>query len=136
MTNKEAVNWLINLMSDIGKAEHRDLWHYEQALMEIRQMLEAEPSEKSMSYSDGFVDGYAQGKRGAEPEWIPVSERLPECDEYVLMTTAWGSVTIGERIYPIINNTVYFIHEGNTNAELDDVIAWMPLPSPYRGESE
>ena len=40
MTNKEAVNWIINITADIGKAEHRDLWHYEQALYEIREMLE------------------------------------------------------------------------------------------------
>ena len=40
MTNKEAVIWLINIVADIGKAEHRDLWHYEQALCEIREMLE------------------------------------------------------------------------------------------------
>lgn len=43
MTNREAVNWLINITADIGKAEHRDLWHYEQALSEIREMLEAQP---------------------------------------------------------------------------------------------
>ena len=42
MTNGEAVNWLINLTADIGKAEHRDLWHYEQALYEIRDMLESD----------------------------------------------------------------------------------------------
>ena len=43
MSNKEAVNWLINMMADIGKAEHSNLWHYEQALMEIREMLESQP---------------------------------------------------------------------------------------------
>ena len=43
MTNREAVNWLINITADIGKAEHRDLWHYEQALYEIREMFEAQP---------------------------------------------------------------------------------------------
>lgn len=40
MTNGEAINWIINISADIGKAEHRDLWHYEQALSEIREMLE------------------------------------------------------------------------------------------------
>lgn len=40
MTNGEAVNWIINISADIGKVEHRDLWHYEQALSEIRDMLE------------------------------------------------------------------------------------------------
>ena len=45
MTNNEAVNWIINISADIGKAEHRDLWHYEQALAEIREMLEtAQPN--------------------------------------------------------------------------------------------
>jgi len=47
MTNKEAVNWLINITADIGKAEHRDLWHYEQALSEIKEMLESEPEPKN-----------------------------------------------------------------------------------------
>jgi len=41
MTNKEAVNWIINLSADIGKSEHSELWHYEQALYEIREMLES-----------------------------------------------------------------------------------------------
>ena len=41
MNNKEAVNWLINILADIGKAEHSDLWHYEQALTEIKDMLES-----------------------------------------------------------------------------------------------
>ena len=40
MTNKEAINWLISLTADIGKSEHHDLWHYEQALYEIKEMLE------------------------------------------------------------------------------------------------
>lgn len=42
MTANEAVNWVINITADIGKAEHRDLWHYEQALTEIREMLESD----------------------------------------------------------------------------------------------
>ena len=46
MTNAEAVNWLINITADIGKTEHQELWHYEQALTEIREMLETEPQRK------------------------------------------------------------------------------------------
>lgn len=44
MTPKEAVNWIINITADIGKIEHQDLWHYEQALSEIRKMLEDAPT--------------------------------------------------------------------------------------------
>ena len=46
MDNREAVNWLINISADIGKAEHSDLWHYEQALTEIKDMLESAQPEK------------------------------------------------------------------------------------------
>lgn len=45
MNSKEAVIWLINLAADIGKAEHRDLWHYEQALCEIKEIIESSCSE-------------------------------------------------------------------------------------------
>ena len=47
MNNREAVNWLINILADIGKVEHSDLWHYEQALTEIKDMLESEQPEPS-----------------------------------------------------------------------------------------
>lgn len=48
MTNGEAINWIINLSADIGKVEHRALWHYEQALDEIREVLElAQPERKT-----------------------------------------------------------------------------------------
>ena len=62
MTKGEAVNWLINISADIGKAEHRELWHYEQALSEIREMLECEPEPKKGKwiFKEDFriVDGY------------------------------------------------------------------------------
>lgn len=62
MTNKEAVNWIINLSADIGKSEHCELWHYEQALYEIREILES------------------------TQQWILVTERLPEEKVEVLVT--------------------------------------------------
>ena len=58
MTAKEAANWITNIIADIGKSGHSDLWHYEQALTEIREMLEAD-----------------------EQQWIPCSERLPKTHE-------------------------------------------------------
>lgn len=69
----------------------------------------------------------------SESDWIPCSDRLPENGENVLATTAWGDVTIAERVYPPINDTCWFIHDGNTNATIDDVIAWLPLPESYKG---
>ena len=68
-------------------------------------------------------------------EWIPCSERLPKYGEYVLATTAWGDITIAERLEPtpsgIIKDGDWFIAEGEANAEYEDIIAWQPLPKPY-----
>lgn len=66
----------------------------------------------------------------AERQWIPCSERLPEEDTYVLATTAWGEITMAEKLSDI----AWFIYEGNANAKSDDIVAWMPLPEPYKGE--
>ena len=55
MTRGEAVNWLINISADIGKAENRELWHYEQALLEIREMLECEPERKTGKWEEREV---------------------------------------------------------------------------------
>ena len=57
MTRGEAVNWIINISADIGKAEHRELWHYEQALSEIREMLESEPERKKGKWLRFGEDG-------------------------------------------------------------------------------
>lgn len=65
----------------------------------------------------------------AQPErWIPVTESLPEDNEYVLVTTAEGGVTDAkywhrERIWV-------------KGLAIVNVTAWMSLPNPWRGEEE
>lgn len=39
MTNADAIKWLENLKKDIGNPAHQSLWHYEQALTEIIDLL-------------------------------------------------------------------------------------------------
>lgn len=64
--------------------------------------------------------------------WILVSKRLPEKDVEVLATTRWGEITIAK----MYSENDWFIHEGATNAETDEIVAWMPLPLPWKAESE
>lgn len=40
MTNEDAVKWLGNLRQDIGQLRYEGLWHYEQAIVEIQELLE------------------------------------------------------------------------------------------------
>lgn len=65
-------------------------------------------------------------------KWIPVSERLPKKKTEVLATTVWKDVTIAT----MYSANDWLIHEGSANAEADEILAWMPLPEPYRAESE
>lgn len=83
---------------------------------------------------------YEQGNMGEQKEaldmaikaleqttWIPVSERLPDdFGEYLVTKKAIGWNC--EEYYS--NDIAYFDNEGFHKA--DKVLAWMPLPEPYR----
>jgi hypothetical protein len=43
MTREETVKWLESLKSEIGKLEHRSLWHYAEAIDMAIEALKAEP---------------------------------------------------------------------------------------------
>lgn len=72
--------------------------------------------------------------------WIPVSERLPD-------RQGWGDedcshtvqVTIQTIVGIVVRNAYYCFSEKTWYSEgfvLGDVLAWMPLPEPYKAESE
>lgn len=68
-------------------------------------------------------------------EWILVSERLPEEEKTVMASTKYC-------IYPEAKYTKEngweWAYEAGADywTELEDVTAWMPLPKPYKAESE
>ena len=66
--------------------------------------------------------------------WIPCSERLPEEYGNYLITTHDGNVDIGT-IDPKKKN-VWSACDSDGFYWLREVLAWIPLPEPYREESE
>ena len=60
-------------------------------------------------------------------EWIPVTERLPEENVHVLITVLHEGKTY-------VTTDDYFCY--GFDDWKDDVIAWQPLPEPYKAESE
>jgi len=63
----------------------------------------------------------------SEQRWIPVTERLPEENMWTICQNDAGAMMIGKHdtefgwMFP-----AYF----------DGIVAWMPLPEPWRGEEE
>ena len=63
--------------------------------------------------------------------WIPCSERLPDWKdmvEGVIITTENGRVTFAD--YCTGNG---MFHDVGQDVWASDILAWMPLPTPYRG---
>lgn len=75
----------------------------------------------------------------AEAEWIPCSERLPSDDGRYLVCMAWEY----DNMEVLRWADGWNCHRGydgkiSRESEIDgvDIIAWMPLPKPYREDGE
>ena len=66
--------------------------------------------------------------------WIPISERLPEIHQDVLLSLRSLDVEVGFRAE---TEPYFYCHNvDGCFIEPQNVIAWMPLPEPYKVESE
>ena len=86
-----------------------------------------------------FEDGYQQGKRDAQ-RWIPCSERLPKQNGIYNVTRyisdGFECREITDACYYDGANTWHDDTKVNHGRHyLKDVIAWMPLPEPWKGEN-
>lgn len=102
-----------------------------EAIENIKLLMEID------SYPKDFADALLMAIEAlsAEAEWIPCSERLPEKGEVVLITNGKGNVRCGQyrSEHDVRDETHYWWWKGKT---VETVLAWMPLPKPYREESE
>lgn len=90
-------------------------------------------------YMDLLNRAYEQGKKDASSKWVPCSERLPE-DKYVLISKKSSKisgdkwcVTIAIRTADPRSRKIQWRDSGFGVIQDDKVLAWMPLPTPYRG---
>ena len=76
-------------------------------------------------------------RRKTEPKWISCSERLPENSDEVLTTY----IVNGNKNKRYAETATYYDDDGYWSSPWDeyrvagtriDVIAWMPLPEPYK----
>ena len=72
--------------------------------------------------------------------WIPVKERLPETDDYILLSFSNFSLPMVGRYEEDSDGGAFYLgdcDEEDTCISQDLFVnAWMPLPEPYREERE
>ena len=121
------------------------------AIKDAIKALEKEPCEDAISrkaVKELFQEGSVMGMyyflgidelpsiTSKKEEWIPCSEKMPKQKEYIdnvceyyLIQDEYGDMCVARYTkkgwHPI--ESLFF---------LDDVVAWIPLPEPYKEESE
>lgn len=97
-----------------------------------------------------LCDAYDMAIKALEQtRWIPVDERLPKKDgKYLVTVSSFCGEIVFERSFakdlhkvdefdfPEHKCGFYKYDDEWRYSEEDDVMAWMPLPDPYRKESE
>ena len=71
-----------------------------------------------------------------QTEWIPVSKRLPKDEQEVLITY---KINVKHHVWSGIWDELhcrFYDKKYRNYMSVDSVIAWMPLPEPYKAESE
>lgn len=113
-----------------------DLISRQAAIQEIKDLPDCQNG-YSDTYDKAQIIGVLEELPSAQPEqrWIPCSERLPELDVPIVFTTAIGTLDVGFRIDADTMNQFYS-ETGKCRRDNYDVIAWQPLPEPYKEEKE
>ena len=113
-------------------------------LRETIKILQAEPCEDAISRAEAIriASGYCHPSNVAKElanlppvkptqNWIPVSERLPN----IKNRREGYLVTLKDKT---VHDAIFTEYDGEHwwNYNCDDVIAWQPLPEPYKKETE
>ena len=102
---------------------------------DVIDMIESRPSAQPdlSGYSDRlWKAAYERGKAEAQQRWIPVSDRLPEQNSINLVCGEKGGMAVAR--FWTDGNLVLWTKTGT--GKFVTAIAWMPLPEPYKEESE
>ena len=94
-------------------------------------------------WSDAYDKAYIIGtleevpKADRPQEWIPCSERLPKSYVEVLVCDDFGWINLGAyRPCDVSEDCSGWSLHSHTKIGTEEVIAWMPLPKPWKGTDD
>ena len=121
MTNEEAID-IIKCLAWHTRPNEEDI---EQAIKALEQQQEWIPIKwHEITDEERVIEEYPN-------EWlVHLDCQMPDDGERILVQTKWGNIEL-DKCY--IDDGCY-LDSGYDWVE--DVIAWMPLPQPYKAESE
>ena len=116
----------------------------------IRHCVEVAEENETVANTRTFEDGYTKEHRQLaewlkelkrlreQTEWISCSKRIPEKSGVYIVTEKEYSVDDRERTgrFNLITEPVEFYDGKWKRASFYEVMAWKPLPKPYKEESE
>ena len=112
-----------------------------QELIKLLSKTRIQAIDKDVIWQNGY-DTCLNDKSIRESNWIPVSERLPDKNGRYLITQGDARFkTIIIKYYDLGKKEFGTWHELPFDDEevwisISDVIAWQPLPEPYKEEAE
>jgi hypothetical protein len=125
-TPKGMIDWFISVIEACPKLDE-NLFNKKKLIEDIDSCVAGLTNIQIMQIAD-IIE--TQPKVG---EWIPVSERLPKEDRMVLCTEKdTGILYLGFWLNIEDVEVRWFDADGFSM----DVVAWMPLPEPYKGVEE
>ncbi len=114
------------------------------AIEELQKALDA----VNDAHNEGYDVCYWAGRRDYEPKWIPVTERVPELGQEVLVyAIGKDDGFIGDSVIALSERFIFRLFPSSDGVEewrspwqyFDsnyEITHWMPLPEPPKGEVE
>ena len=148
MENREEIEWFKKRRDGSPMAGARKMFDMAIAALEKLDAIQTctPPSDDWEHYADRLHDiayqsGYEQGKKDAEQDrWNPCSERMPT-EPFGCFVTVMDTNPITQEEFE--NILPYFVGwDGEQWNDADgertpfEVLAWLPLPKPYKLEEE